>query len=113
MKDLINKWEIDTTRFGDVLEQFGGMYKLDMFGIIDFIHNLYVDKTVIIYIKLDGKHQTLILNIKNFTIEIRKWKENGVYTQDFSYAFKFQYDDGRCLIVDDETRISLLYLSKN
>ena len=106
--------DIDTIRFGDILKQFGGLYKLDMFGMINYIHNHYVNKSVIFYIKLDGKHQSLIRDINKFTIEIRKWKENEVYTQEFSYAFKFFHDDGKCLIVgDDETRISILNFNKN
>jgi len=99
---------LDTAvRFGDILDQFGGLDKLDMFGIINYIHKYYVGKKVIFYLP---ESQIRIRNIIDFSIEIKKCLDGS---PNFEYWFRFTFDDGKCRLADDETKISVLLDNKN
>ena len=93
-------------KFGDILNQFGGLEHLRMYEMVNYIHKHYVNKKVKIYLNLNGENQMRIFYVKKFLIEI---STDGSYN---SYSFKFRRIDGGHIIVDSETKISILIGNK-
>ena len=66
LEQLSNEVEIDIIKFGDILNQFGGLEHLRMYEMVNYIHKHYVNKKVKIYLNLNGENQMRIFYVKKF-----------------------------------------------
>jgi len=107
LKQLPNDVETDIIKFGDIIKQFGGLDNLKMYKMINHVHKNYVNKKVKIYLNLTGENKIRIFYVKKFLIEI---STDGSYD---SHSFKFRRIDGGHIIVDSETKISILIENKS